>query len=133
MEYSLVSLNLDLVAWSLKHPSLLSVGGNTGTVNSFAGVDTTDLLGGLVNLSTLLEGNNLICFTLEVVKTFAPNSLSSLFKTLEKPLSLVTDTLAAPLLDLGCPEYKDLEAGGSDLFSELLDRFPGAKKAGSVL
>jgi hypothetical protein len=35
---------------------------NTGTPNSFVGVDVADLTGGVFNSKTLLEGNNLGCF-----------------------------------------------------------------------
>lgn len=38
-DYGLLGLNLDLVAWVAQHPRLVSVGGNLGKVNSFAGVD----------------------------------------------------------------------------------------------
>lgn len=36
-----------------------SIGGNTGTVNSFTGVDLGDTTGGVYNAQTLFEGNNL--------------------------------------------------------------------------
>jgi hypothetical protein len=129
-DYGLVPLNLDLLAWVARHPQLASIGGNLGEVDSFAGVDLSDLTGGVLNAGALLEGNNLLCFALEVVKTFAPNSLSSLFKTLETPLQLVNDALLDPLLDLDCPAYKELGEGGRDVFAELLEKFPGAKKSG---
>lgn len=131
-DYGLVPLNLDLVSWVTQHPQLASIGGNMGEVDTFAGVDLGDLSGGVVNSLSLLEGNNLVCFTLEIVKTFAPNSLSSLFHTLAKPLELITDAVALPLLDLDCPAFDDLEEGGEDLIQNLLDKFPGAKKSGSA-
>ena len=132
-DYGLVALNLDLLAWVARHPQLASIGGNLGEVDSFAGVDLSDLTGGVLNAGALLEGNNLLCFALEVVKTFAPNSLSSLFKTLEAPLQLVNDALLDPLLDLNCPAYKELSEGGRDVVGELLEKFPGAKKSGFAL
>lgn len=132
-EYGLVPMNVDLLAWATKHPSLASIGGNMGEVNTFTGVDLSDISGGVLNAPKLLEGNNLLCFSLEAVKTFSPNSLSSIFKTLGKPLKLVTDALVAPILDLSCPAFKELEKGGEDVFGNLLDKFPGAKKSGSAL
>ena len=74
-----------------QHPELLSFGGNTGTVNSFTGLDIGNLTvrfsssssltfpqnqnlpathskkkkqGGLYNAATLLQGNNLACYIL---------------------------------------------------------------------
>lgn len=129
VDYSLMDVNMDIVSWILQYPKLGSVGGNVGEVNSFAGVDLEDVTGGVINLLTLLEGNNLICFVLEVVKTFAPNSLSSLFKTLEVPLELLDEALD-PLLDLSCPVFGDLTSGGTDLVSALLSTYPGAQKSG---
>ncbi|KAK7923484.1 Cloroperoxidase [Apiospora marii] len=130
VDYGLVQTNLDLVDWILQHPVLASVGGNLGRVNSFAGVNVEDITGGVLNATSLLEGNNLVCFVLQVVKTFAPNSLSSLFKTLELPLKLVNDAVLNPLLDLSCPEFKDLTMDGKDFLTGLTDKYPGAAKSG---
>ncbi|KAG8158101.1 hypothetical protein KVR01_011862 [Diaporthe batatas] len=133
VDYGLVSLNLDIVAWALQHPELGSVGGNTGAVDTFTGVDLHDVTGGLLNAATLLEGNNLLCFALEVVKTFAPNALAPLFQALEVPLQMVNDALVGPLLDTGCPAFKDLTMEGDDLFTGLSKKYPGANKSGAAL
>lgn len=129
-DYTLVDLNLDLRAWIYKHPQLANIGGNLGQINSFAGIDFDDLTGGVINAVSLLEGNNLVCFVLEIVKSFAPNSLSTLFATLDKPLGLINDALLDPLLDLDCPPMHELQEGGNDIFSQLLERYPGAKRSG---
>jgi hypothetical protein len=102
-----------------------------GKVDSFIGLDFTDITGGVLDATSILEGNGLICFVLEVVKTFAPNSLSTLFKTLATPLELVTETVAVPILSLACPEFEDLKASGTDLWAKLIE-FPGAAKAGAA-
>ncbi|KEQ75153.1 Cloroperoxidase [Aureobasidium namibiae CBS 147.97] len=130
IDYGLVQLNLDLVAWFLKYPVLASIGGNTGKVDTFTGLDLENITGGVLNAVTLLEGNNLVCFVLQIVKTFSPNSLSSLFKTLEAPLKLVSDAVLDPLLSLNCPAFKDMEMDGKDLLSGLLTRYPGAGRSG---
>lgn len=104
-----------------------------GRVNSYAGVDVVDVTGGVLNLTKLLEGNNLLCFVFQVVKTVAPNSLSTLFKIIEVPLKLVTDTLGAAILDLACPAFKDLTVGGKSLEEGIQDQFPGARIGDSVL
>lgn len=82
LDYGLLQLNLDTVDWILKFPELASIGGNTGTVNSFAGVELTDLTSGVLNLPKLLESNNLLCFVLEIVKLASPTYLSNLYATL---------------------------------------------------
>jgi hypothetical protein len=131
LDYGLISLNVDLLYLFARHPKLMSIGGNTGTVDTFTGVDFADLLGGVVNVPTLLEGNNLVCFVLEIVKTIAPNMLSSLFKTIGGPLDFLSAVLSAPLLDLACPAFVDLTAGGTDILKTLQEKLPGA--AGSLL
>jgi hypothetical protein len=87
----------------------------------------------VINATTLLENNNLLCFVFEVLKTFLPNSLSGLLSTLEVPIKLVTDTLSAPLLSLACPAWKDMTEGGQPLWDALLEGFSGATRAGSGL
>lgn len=130
VDYGLVGLNADLVAWVLQHPVLGSIGGNMGEVNTFAGLNMADITGGVLNATSLLEGNNLFCFVMEIVKTFAPNALAGLFKTLETPLELLNDAILDPLLDLSCPAFEDMTAGGTDLFSYLTATYPGANRTG---
>ncbi|KXJ90382.1 Chloroperoxidase [Microdochium bolleyi] len=128
-DYNLVDLNLDLLSWIAKHPEIANIGGNMGTTNSFTGVDLQDLTGGALNAVKLLQGNNLVCFSLEIVKAFAPNSLSTLFATIAKPLQMINDAVGPPLLSLACPAMGELTAGGK----ALLDKYPGAKKSGFAL
>lgn len=104
----------------------MSIGGNTGTVNSFTGVDVGNLTGKVFNLETLLEGNNLLCFVFEIVKFAAPNALSSIFSVIDVPLQLITDALAQPLLNLACPAFEDLQTGGKNWFEYIADLYPGA-------
>lgn len=125
-DYGLVALNVDIVEWVLKNPSLASIGGNMGEVNTFAGLNMNDITGGVLNATSLLEGNNLFCFAMETVKTFAPNALATVFKSLETPLELLDNAILEPLLDLSCPSFQDLTMGGKDLFSGLKETYPGA-------
>ncbi|KAF7179936.1 hypothetical protein CNMCM7691_008988 [Aspergillus felis] len=133
LDYGLVQLNLDLVDWSLKHPELASIGGNTGTVNSFAGVNLADVTGGVLNLTTLLEGNNLLCLVFEVLKFASPNALAGLYETLAVPLDMINKLIAVPLLNMSCPAFKDLQVGGRPLWDAIKDDFPGAMKSGGAL
>ncbi|RHZ61787.1 peroxidase family protein [Aspergillus thermomutatus] len=133
VDYGLVQLNLDTVDWVLKYPELGSIGGNTGTVNSFTGVDLSDLTGGVLNLTTLLEGNNLLCFVFEVLKFASPNALAGLYKTLAVPLEMIDQVLSVPLLNMSCPAFKDLQIGGRPFWDAIKDDFPGALKSGGAL
>ncbi|KAJ4130436.1 hypothetical protein NW765_016624 [Fusarium oxysporum] len=118
-----------LKAFSL-HPEVLSIGGNTNGVNTFVGINFNDLAGGVLNGKNLLQGNNLVCFALNAIKTVSPNALSSLFAT----LSSVTDVLFAALEPImgamDCPVYKDLSVNGTNWLDYNKKMYPGFKKAG---
>jgi hypothetical protein len=101
------------------HPDFIAVGGyvditfcphhsltislrNTGKVNTFTGVDLGNLTGGVFNLPTLLEGNNLGCFIFQLSAQAKPDIL---LQPLDSLQSLVGQ-LVAPL---NCPELKAID------------------------
>ncbi|KAL2870904.1 peroxidase family protein [Aspergillus lucknowensis] len=133
VDWGLLNLNVDVMDWVAKHPELGSIGGNTGTVNSFVGLDLSDMTGGVFNLATLLKDNNLLCFVFEILKFLSPNALGGLYETLTTPLELLTDALKIPLLDLACPALEDLTMDGKPLWEALEQLFPGALKSSSAL
>jgi hypothetical protein len=104
-----------------------------GAVNTFAGVDMSDLSGGIFNTVDLLQGNNLLCLGFEVVKTVSPNALTNIFATIAGPLNLITNAIAAPLLNLTCPAFEDLTYQGQPVWRGLQNEFPGAAKANAAL
>lgn len=126
VDWTVAQLNLDLVDWIVQYPQLASVGGNAGETNTFAGISLADPVTGIANVTNLLEGNNLICFALQVVKLAAPSYTNNLISTLAKPLDMILDALATPLLDLSCPSWTELQRGGKPLWEDLQNSFPGA-------
>ena len=110
-----------------------SIGGNTGPVNSFTSVNLGNLTGGLINVGTLLENNNLLCFAFQIVKFCSPNILSDLLSMLDVPLEMITKALAAPLLSLDCPARNDLNSGGEPIWEKLQELLPRAAKSGFAL
>lgn len=104
-----------------------------GAVNTFAGVDLSNLSGGVLNAASLLEGNNLLCLTLEIVKTVSPNALTNIFATVAGPLELIANAIATPLLDLTCPAFKDITYQGQPVWQALQGDFPGAGWAKAAL
>lgn len=121
-EYSIPFFVLDLNFAALEHPEFLSIGGNTGEVDTFTGLDVTDLTGGVFNLKTLTEGNNLFCFASQFSRQAAPDILGGLFESLTKPLRTLTGALDDALQGLGCPQLKEADTSG-------FKKFPGAKGA----
>ncbi|CAE6453669.1 unnamed protein product [Rhizoctonia solani] len=103
-DYTLPVFSLDLVSAGLKHPEFLSIGGNTGKVNSFAGVNVGDITGGIYNSVNLLEGNNLVCFAFQAAQLAVPDVLKGILGDLIGALGLWTAHVAPVLLGLGCPQ-----------------------------
>ena len=66
---------------------------------------------------------------LETLGAFVPRTLDGLFSILTAPLELL-DKLLSPLGDLSCPSFRDLTLEGENLHDKLLDKYPGAGKAG---
>jgi hypothetical protein len=121
-EYSIPYFQLDFLDAALKHPEFLNIGGNTGEVDTFAGVDLTDLTGGVYNSETLLEGNNLACFAYQAAQQAAPDILGGLFTSITKPMAKLTEALNKVMANLNCPQLEKFD-------SNQFDQFPGSKVA----
>ncbi|GAM43054.1 hypothetical protein TCE0_044r17560 [Talaromyces pinophilus] len=132
-DFGLVDLNLDLLNFAAQYPELLNIGGNLGAVNTFAGVDISNLTGGVLNAANLLKDNNLLCFVFEIVKTVSPNALTNLYSTIAAPLELATNLVATTLLNLSCPAFEDMTYNGEPLWEGLQGAFPGAGWAQAAL
>lgn len=108
-EYTIPYFNSDLTAAALQYPQFLSVGGNTGTVDSFAGVDISDLTGGVYNAQNLAQGDNAACFAFQFSQQAAPDLLKGLFSSLTAPLSQLNSALASVFAELSCPQLKAID------------------------
>lgn len=96
------------------YPSNCEVGGNTGEVNSFSGVDLGDITGGFItSVDDLSDPVNMGCFISQMVQADTPSFLSNVFSgaDLVEVLALIPTTLVPNLAGLGsCP---NLPAGKS--------------------
>ncbi|KAH7341386.1 hypothetical protein B0J17DRAFT_625907 [Rhizoctonia solani] len=102
--YEVISISPFLRVHGLKHPEFLSIGGNTGKVNSLSGVNICDTTGGVYNSVNLLEGNNLICFAFQAAQQAIPDILKSILGDLTAALGLWTTNITPILSGLGCPK-----------------------------
>lgn len=118
-EYGLVAYIGDVMAAAEKYPQFLSIGGNTGKVNTFTGVDVTNLTGGVYNAQTLAQGNNAACFALQFAQQAAPDVLKGLLSTLSNALSVLNNELGGVLSGLQCPQLKSID-------TSQLAQYPGA-------
>lgn len=117
-QYNLADVFLDLLAGAADYPDTLHIGGNTGTVNSFTGVEPADLTGGVYTGANLFKGNNLACFAFQAAMAGGIDELKGLEATLGKLLDPVLAPLKSIYADLQCPQlanYNDSE----------LQKFPG--------
>lgn len=108
------------MAAAADHPEFLSVGGNTGTVNSFAGVDISNLTGGVYELSTLAEGNNALCFAFQAAVQALPDAISGLLTDISA-MDLLGSALNNATDSLGCPQLNEINM-------EQFNAYPGYTK-----
>ncbi|KJZ75261.1 hypothetical protein HIM_05455 [Hirsutella minnesotensis 3608] len=127
LDYTLLQWLLDGQAIAVTHPQLFSLGGNTGKVNTFSGLDLSDIFGGAFHSVNLLKGNNTICLGLEVLKTLTPSPFSSVYSNFVIPLKLIEDAINPVHKVLNCPVVEDLAKGVTPVWDIIRGRFPGAK------
>ncbi|KAK4629555.1 Dothistromin biosynthesis peroxidase dotB [Fulvia fulva] len=105
----------DAAAAGAIYPKFFNVGGNTGTKDSFSGVDVSDLSGGLFNSASLAQGNNFACFAMQFAVQAKPDILLG-------PLTQLTSALGSLTSALACPQLTSIDEAQ-------LERFPGYQKS----
>lgn len=109
---------------NLAYPGTIRFGGNTGTVNSFAGVDLQDITGGAFNLADLADGNNGACFLLQASLAGFPDAFDPALGLLGSVLGWATQQLGPIGQNLGCPQLNMFN-------NNLFDSFLGASYTGN--
>lgn len=108
------------------YPTNCQVGGNTGKVNSFSGVDLGDITGGLINSVTdLSDPAKMACFISQAIQADVPSFLDHVFEgsLLSQATALIPTKLLPPLGALGaCPNMPK----GKSVFA-YGEGFPGAQ------
>lgn len=120
--YTIPYLELDTVNMLLQHPEFGSIGGNTGTVDSFTGVDPADLTGGVFNAATLAKGNNLFCYAMQLTVQGLPDILSGLFTDISAAKDKLGAAINSATNSLGCPKLNNID-------KHQFDKFPGYTKS----
>ncbi|KAK4616698.1 Dothistromin biosynthesis peroxidase dotB [Fulvia fulva] len=109
--YEVTYFLADVINAALLHPKFLDIGGNTGTVNTFAGVNLENLTGGVFNVLDLLKGNNLGCFVFQLSSQAKPDILTG-------PLNALLGVVGGLVSQLGCRQLKAID-------NKQLEAFPG--------
>ena len=109
-EYSTVSFAQDLVQMAAVVPEAVSVGGNTGEVNTFTGVDLGDITGGVYHTSDLTNPTKFVCFLYQVTLAIVPDFLRSetLGTALAGALNLLQSKIS-PLVDPSCASIGEFD------------------------
>jgi phage-related protein len=82
-----------------------------------AGVDLGNLTGGLFNLPTLLEGNNLLCFTFQALQVGLSDILVPLVSNVSGAVQKLTSVLGPILQNAGCQPLSTFESSTFEQFS----------------
>ncbi|KUJ08136.1 uncharacterized protein LY89DRAFT_691409 [Mollisia scopiformis] len=119
-EYTIPFFLTDVLAAAAEYPQFLDIGGNTGTVNSFTGVDIQNLTGGVFDGATLLEGNNLECFVFQAVVQAAPDMLEGTEESLlDSLVGQINGAVGDALGDVACEKLQTYN-------TEQYSQFPGS-------
>lgn len=121
-EFSIPDFLVDVVEHASYDPRLLSIGGNTNGVNSFALVDFGNLTGGVFNTANLLDPTSLGCFVFQSTLAAAPDFLGSTFTDVKKAMTPLTDKVMDLLAGQECPQLLEYN---QDLFKS----YPGYTEA----
>ncbi|EME41910.1 hypothetical protein DOTSEDRAFT_135330 [Dothistroma septosporum NZE10] len=108
----------DLAVMNAQYPGTVSFGGNTGTVNSFAGVDTGNITNGAINSAQLFQGNNGACFLLQASLSGLPNAAEPALGAVGSILGWAQSKLGPTASDLGCPELSVFD-------NQIFNPYPG--------
>ncbi|GAB7349625.1 hypothetical protein MBLNU459_g0307t1 [Dothideomycetes sp. NU459] len=119
-DYTIPYFLVDLLAAAVAHPEFLSVGGNTGTVDSFTGVDLADLTGGVYNAQTLAQGNNAACFAMQAAVQSLPDFITGLLTDVTA-MDLLGSALNNATDSLGCPKLNNID-------KNQFNKYPGYTK-----
>ena len=94
-------------------PEALSVGGNIGKVNTFTGVDLSNITGGVYQTSDLTDPKKFVCFLYQLTLAIVPDFLRSeaLGDALGGALNLL-QTKISPLVDPSCAKIGELSLRG---------------------
>jgi hypothetical protein len=122
--YNIPEVLLDVQTNNAMYPGIVRIGGNTGTTNSFAGVDLTDLTGGAFNAGDLADGNNAACFLLQASMAGLPDISNPLLGAVGSVLGWATQQLGPLSSKFGCPQLATFD-------NQLFNQFPGASYKGS--
>ncbi len=92
-----------------KYPQFIALGGNTGTPNSFTGVDVGSLTNGVYNSKDLADPTKAFCFAFQFTSVVLPQSALAV-------IAQVKQVLMPFIQKLGCPELDAVDTSKFNAF-----------------
>lgn len=127
-EYTIPFFFEDVFGMAEANPQFLDIGGNTGTTNSFTGIDIEDVTGGLLNAKTFAQGNNAACYAFQLLLQAGPDSLEGPAELLTAALSKLTTSIGGAMAALDCPDLQGIQASQ---YTAATQKYPGVSKLNS--
>ncbi|EME43959.1 hypothetical protein DOTSEDRAFT_129885 [Dothistroma septosporum NZE10] len=106
--WTLADIGISTAQQCASYPTNCQVGGNTGKVNSFSGVDAGDITGGFLNsFEDLSDPDRAMCFIAQAIQADVPSFLDKVFTgaALSQALALIPTKLVPAIspYTLTCP------------------------------
>ncbi|KAF2799324.1 Cloroperoxidase [Melanomma pulvis-pyrius CBS 109.77] len=117
--YDAARAGADVAILATRYPSVVRVGGNTGTTNSFVGVNVGDITGGVYTATTLLQGNNALCFAFQAAQQGIPDALRGVVSAIGPIVALVAQFINPVTSSLNCPALNTFNQSA-------FNQYPGA-------
>lgn len=108
-EYTIPFFLADVVAAAVEYPQFLDIGGNTGTTNSFTGVDLESLTGGVYNGATFAENDNFACFAYQSAANAFPDLIKGIYVNDTSAVGQLNGALTSAFGNLNCPQLKSID------------------------
>jgi hypothetical protein len=126
------TFGLDDIALTLLHaasidPALISVGGNAGKVNTFAGIDAANLTGGLYNTAGLLnDPQAFACYLYQIgIEELVPTQVGLIYKVTGQALDFVAKNLVKPWQSFATAGNNPCDSFNSNI-TQAYNSYPGS-------
>lgn len=122
--YNIPFFTVDSIRALVLDPIFFSIGGNTGKVNTFAGINPANVSSGVFNLQNLKDPKNFRCFAFQLATQSQPDLLEGIYTNVTPAMNKLQQAASKLTQGLGCPKLKKLQYG-----QEGLAAYPGYSKS----
>lgn len=119
-QYDLLNVGEDLIVEFLAYPDTFRLGGNVNGVNTYEGVDLSNLTSGVMNTDDffMMNGSSVACFYAQFVQAIVPDAANLPLGWLSPITDLINNYIEPITGSLDCPFIDQFDQG-------LFNKFPG--------